>query len=88
MVECGGYSKQWPNVHMFPEETVQANIDLKSNLLLPIHWAKFCMSAHPWTEPIEKVLIESEKKNIKVTTPIIGESIVLGNNIPQSKWWK
>jgi L-ascorbate metabolism protein UlaG (beta-lactamase superfamily) len=40
MLECGQYDEQWPDIHMMPQETVQANIGLKSNLLMPIHWGR------------------------------------------------
>ncbi|MGD8293238.1 MAG: MBL fold metallo-hydrolase, partial [Desulfobacterales bacterium] len=40
-IECGAYGKGWPKVHMFPEQTVQAHLDLKGNVLHPIHWGTF-----------------------------------------------
>ena len=46
-IENGAYNVDWSNVHMFPDEVVQANIDLKSKVLFPIHWSKFDLSIHP-----------------------------------------
>ena len=34
--------------------TVQAHLDLRGKVLLPIHWGKFNLSIHAWTEPIER----------------------------------
>jgi hypothetical protein len=52
---------------MYPDETVQANIDLKSKVLFPIHWAKFDLSIHPWDELIIRITKEVEKKNLSIT---------------------
>jgi L-ascorbate metabolism protein UlaG (beta-lactamase superfamily) len=88
MLESGAYSKYWPYIHMMPEETVQAGIDLKGEILMPIHWGKFNLSIHPWTEPIERLLKEAKNKNVKVATPLIGDSFYIKAEIPQSKWWR
>ena len=56
ILECGQYNEQWPFIHMTPEQTVQAAIDLKAKILLPVHWGKFTLSLHPWYEPILAVL--------------------------------
>lgn len=32
------HDPRWSAIHMLPEETVQAHIDVKGELLLPIHW--------------------------------------------------
>lgn len=88
LLENGAYNNAWPNIHMMPEQTVQAHIDLKGQVLLPIHWAQFNLSLHPWTEPIERLLKESQNKNIHVATPLIGESFIVNEKIPSTTWWK
>ena len=35
LLECGAYSEYWPNIHMFPEETAQAAIDIRATTLMP-----------------------------------------------------
>lgn len=87
-LESGAYNKNWQAIHMMPEETVQAHQDLKGNVLLPIHWGKFNLALHHWKEPIERLLKKAGKMDVKVATPRIGEIIVLGRQLPQSKWWK
>jgi len=87
MLECGQYDEQWPEIHMMPEQTIQAAIDLKSKLMMPIHWGSFKLALHDWKEPIERAVIEAKKRNVKLVTPITGESILLHQQIPQSNWW-
>lgn len=88
MVECGQYNENWPNIHMMPEETVQANIDLRAKYLLPIHWGRFNLALHAWTDPAERVTAEAKKKNVNVITPIVGEIVSLSPPLPKTHWWE
>jgi len=88
ILECGQYNKHWPFIHMMPEQTAQAAVDLGAKLLLPVHWAKFTLSLHPWNEPIQRVLKKAFELGIAVTTPKIGEPVELGRPYPVSEWWK
>jgi len=87
-LECGAYGKSWPKVHMFPEQTVQAHLDLKGNVLHPIHWATFNLALHPWYEPMERLTAAANFKNIKTATPVVGETTVYGMSIPAARWWE
>ena len=86
-LECGQYGKYWPNIHMFPEQTVRAAADLKAELLFPVHWAKFQLSTHPWNDPIKRMVAEAEKRKIRYVSPKIGEPFVLGEDFQQEAWW-
>ncbi|KJD36368.1 membrane protein [Tamlana sedimentorum] len=77
MIECGQYNKMWPEIHMFPEETVQAGIDLNAKNIMPIHWGAFKLAMHTWTDPLERFITESEKLKVNYTIPIIGEFVHL-----------
>lgn len=87
MVECGQYNPDWPYIHMFPEQTAQAGIDLKTKVLFPVHWGKFILSDHAWTDSIERVQKAAKLQNLKLATPRIGEPIILHKSIPNSQWW-
>jgi L-ascorbate metabolism protein UlaG (beta-lactamase superfamily) len=87
-IECGAYGKGWPKVHMFPEQTVQAHLDLKGNVLHPIHWGTFNLALHPWYEPMERLAIAADFKNILIATPVVGETTVYGGNISSARWWE
>ena len=88
MMECGQYNEQWAHIHMTPEETIQASLDVQANTMMPIHWGAFKLALHEWTDPIERASKKAEELHVKMATPIIGEAIVLnGNSFPESKWW-
>ena len=88
MLECGQYDVQWPDIHMMPEEAVQANIDLNSKLFMPIHWGAFKLGLHSWKDPIERALKKADAMEVKLSTPKIGEPIILKESIPVSCWWE
>lgn len=89
MMECGQYNERWAAIHMLPEETVQAHEDVKGKLLLPIHWGAFTLSIHDWDDPAIRVTKEAERRGVRVTTPMIGESVPLsGDDYPTKRWWE
>lgn len=76
MIECGQYNKNWPNIHAMPEQSVQANIDLQGEKMMAIHWSKFQLSLHSWTEPIERARVEAKRLNVNLVEPQIGDVVV------------
>lgn len=88
MLEAGQYNLNWPNIHMMPEETITATKDLQAKVLMPVHWGKFSLALHSWDEPINRVTHEAHKQNVKITTPLIGEVVVLDSIYPDKAWWK
>ncbi|MBC8319491.1 MAG: MBL fold metallo-hydrolase [Bacteroidetes bacterium] len=88
LMECGQYNEDWKLLHMMPEEAVLASIDLKSKLILPIHWGAFTLAFHDWNDPIERITKKAHELNMPVTTPKIGEPVILGKTtFPSEKWW-
>jgi len=88
LLECGQYNAYWPYIHMFPEETVQAAIDLKAKFLMPVHWGKFSLAMHPWDEPIKRIVSAAAVKDFPLVTPKLGETIVLNQYMPTENWWQ
>jgi L-ascorbate metabolism protein UlaG (beta-lactamase superfamily) len=88
ILECGQYNEYWHYIHMMPDETVQAAIDLQAKKVMPVHWGKFSLSLHAWDEPIIRVITESRKKNVSIITPMIGEMVDLNSDVDYREWWK
>lgn len=89
LMECGQYDTRWHLAHMLPEETVQAHQDVGGKVLLPIHWGAFTLALHDWTDPIERALKAAASSGVLVTTPRIGQPVLLGDlNEPTEIWWK
>lgn len=91
-MECGQYDKRWAHIHMMPEETVQAHLDVRGRRLLPIHWAGFTLAFHDWNEPVERVIRAARQKQVDIVTPRIGEPVTLSSSVfdpdTSSVWWR
>ena len=68
-LENGAYSNDWSQIHMMPEESVQAALDLQAKLYFPIHWSKFDLAQHTWTDPIIRASKAADKLGVKIATP-------------------
>jgi L-ascorbate metabolism protein UlaG (beta-lactamase superfamily) len=88
LLECGAYNEDWIDIHMMPEQTAQAQLDVKGDLLIPIHWGKFNLALHTWRDPIRRLVKKSAELGTKVATPRIGEVVVLGSTVPTGRWWE
>jgi L-ascorbate metabolism protein UlaG (beta-lactamase superfamily) len=88
VLECGQYNTMWPYIHMMPEETAQASIDLHAKAFMPVHWGKFTLAMHSWKDPIERVVKKANELGAEITTPKIGEMVVLDHPLPNEKWWE
>lgn len=87
-LECGAYNERWANIHMMPEETVQAHLDLKGDILHPIHWGTFDQALHPWNEPMNRLITAAESAGVRTATPIVGSLTIYDTDIPSERWWK
>ncbi|GLX83784.1 hypothetical protein tloyanaT_00360 [Thalassotalea loyana] len=85
-LEDGAYNQDWAQIHMFPEQAVQAAIDLNAGLVLPIHWGKYDLARHRWTEPVERIKKAAREANVEVTTPVIGQ-VFRVDDYPKKSWW-
>lgn len=86
-IENGQYNTLWPDVHMQPEESLQALIDLDAEVFIPVHWGMFDLSLHHWSEPIVRTYTIAKNWDIPILTPRIGETVD-GLNQPDSPWWE
>ena len=88
LMECGQYNTKWKDIHMTPEQTVQAHRDLKGEVLIPMHWGKFNLALHPWKEPVTRLEEEASRLNVTWCTPMIGETVIVPGYLPHKEWWK
>ena len=88
LLECGQYNKNWPQSHMHPSQTAKAAVDLRASMIIPIHWAKFVESDHPWNEPIKLLLANTDSLHLPVAVPYIGQPYSIGSTPHLTKWWE
>ena len=89
LAECGQYDTAWANIHMFPEETVQAGIDAGTEWLVPIHWGSFSICNHAWDDPIRRVTAAAENRGLSLATPQIGQTVTFSEIASfMERWWE
>lgn len=87
-IENGAYNTMWPEVHMQPEETLQASLDVRARWLMPIHNGTFDLALHPWYEPFERITALARAANVNLATPMMGERLSLSQPVAGTPWWR
>ena len=88
MIETGAYNDLWSAIHMFPEQSVQAHIDVQGKVMMPIHNSTFDLSMHDWNEPMQRALDISEERGVTLVSPEIGQRLALAEPQPVKAWWQ
>lgn len=87
MIETGAYNTLWADIHMFPEQSVQAHIDLKGKVMMPIHNGTFDLAMHDWNEPMQQAMEISEQRGVTMVSPEFGQRVELSQPLPIKPWW-
>ncbi len=93
MMETGAYDKDWPDVHMTPEQTIRAHKELKGRKMIPVHNGTFDLAFHSWNDPFEQSVEIANREFIDILTPIMGQIITIENDESVNKardlfWWR
>ncbi|WP_444942889.1 MBL fold metallo-hydrolase [Microbulbifer sp. ZKSA006] len=88
LMETGAYNQLWSSIHMTPEQSVQAHLDLGGRAMLPIHNSTFDLALHDWYEPLERAQVAAKDQGVTLVTPIIGEAVRLHSPATTKAWWK
>jgi L-ascorbate metabolism protein UlaG (beta-lactamase superfamily) len=88
LMPVGAYNTVWPDIHMNPEDAVQAHVDVNGGLLVPIHWCTFRLAPHPWAEPIERLLAAAAAANVAVAVPKPGGRVDPTATAEFEPWWR
>ncbi|MGI5271307.1 MBL fold metallo-hydrolase [Nonomuraea sp. CA-218870] len=88
IMPIGAYSPSWPDVHMTPEEAVNATLDLGGKLLLPVHWATFTLATHPWAEPVDRLWREAKARDVPIVVPRPGQAVDTAAVPAPDGWWE
>jgi len=92
LIETGAYDNDWADIHMTPEQSVQAHLDVKGQVMVPVHNGTFDLAFHSWYEPMERVYAAARKSGATLLTPVFGQPISFAS-LPQhvdasGKWWR
>ncbi len=87
MMECGQYNDDWPEIHLFPEDSVKAAKDAGVKKAMPVHWGGFDLSyQHTWYDPVEDFQKHARQYNLDYCIPQIGQLFTTEESCTDD-WW-
>ncbi len=75
MLEVGGWDPAWGDMHLGPENALEAVAQLHAEVFLPIHWGTFRLAMHAWDQPAEVLYAQGSKSRSRLVMPKLGEPI-------------
>ncbi|CAA0101159.1 putative protein [BD1-7 clade bacterium] len=87
-IEAGAYNPAWRDMHMMPEDSIQAFQDVNANLMVPIHNGTFDLSIHAWMDPMEQISQLAQSQQIDYLLPMVGDIIDPCQLPAQVTWWR
>ncbi len=87
-MESGQYNVLWKEVHMLPEEAVQAYFDLRAKRFFPVHWAMFKLALHTWYDPIAQLQKAAIDKGVNLVSPKLGQTVIVNDEYKNEVWWE
>ena len=89
-VKIGAYGPgaSWVDIHMPPEQSVQAHQDLRAKRMFPLHWATFNLAYHAWDEPIRRTVAAARGAGVDLVTPRLGEWVDADRPFKSTPWWE
>ncbi len=87
LIKIGAYGRGWPDIHVDPEQAIELQRQVRSNLLMPVHWGTVNLSYHAWTEPAERLLAAAAESGTAVVIPRPGQMFEPASPPPPVRWW-
>lgn len=89
-IKIGDYGKDaaWESIHMVPEDSIRAHVDLGAKIFFPIHWGTFELSYHAWNEPIRRAEAAAAESDVTMVTPPLGDVFEFGESYENTRWWE
>lgn len=90
LMPIGAYDPAWSDIHLNPEEAVQAHLDLgNTGIFVPVHYATFNLATHGWDDPMERLLVAAEDEGVgSYAFPLPGQMFSSGNDTLHQTWWR
>jgi L-ascorbate metabolism protein UlaG (beta-lactamase superfamily) len=88
LIQVGAYSPYWPDIHMTPEEGIATHQAVRGGLMVPVHWGTFNLAMHSWAEPVERVLADADKNDVRMAVPRPGQLLDVSEPGSPDGWWR
>jgi L-ascorbate metabolism protein UlaG (beta-lactamase superfamily) len=88
MLEVGAYHEAWGEIHLGPENALEALALLGGGSFLPVHWGTFNLAIHAWDQPAETLVRLAPGKGARLLMPRLGEAVEPARAGLVDPWWR
>jgi L-ascorbate metabolism protein UlaG (beta-lactamase superfamily) len=88
MLEVGAFHPSWGDIHLGPQNALEALALLGGGAFLPVHWGTFALAMHDWDEPAETLLALGPKRGAQLLMPRLGEPVEPAQGNEAVPWWR
>ncbi len=88
MLEVGAFHPAWGDIHLGPDNALQALSLLGGGKFLPVHWGTFNLAIHAWDEPAETLLQRAPAHGAHLVMPRLGEPVEPSRAEGVVPWWR
>lgn len=84
-IPIGAYDEAWKDIHLNPEEGLDACKEVRGERMFPMHWGTFDLALHSWYDPIER--LHAAADGISLMSPPPGQWVTTQDE-PAPDWWQ
>jgi L-ascorbate metabolism protein UlaG (beta-lactamase superfamily) len=88
MLEVGAFHPSWGDIHLGPENALEALALLGGGAFLPVHWGTFNLAMHAWDEPAETLVSLAPGRGARLVMPRLGQPIEPAHVELVDPWWR
>jgi len=88
MLEVGAFHPAWGDIHLGPENALEAHRLLGGGVFLPVHWGTFNLALHAWDYPAEVLFKLGPRRNVQLLMPRLGEAVEPAREYGLQPWWR
>ncbi|MBH1963925.1 MAG: MBL fold metallo-hydrolase [Comamonadaceae bacterium] len=88
MLEVGAFHPAWGDIHLGPDNALEAAALLGNAPLLPVHWGTFALAMHSWDQPPERLIELAPKFGTRLVMPRLGEAVQPVQVDSVTPWWR
>ena len=88
MLEVGAFHPAWGDIHLGPDNALEALALLGGGSFLPVHWGTFDLAIHDWDQPAERLMELASSRDLHLLMPKLGAPIEPSRVERVEPWWR
>ncbi len=88
LLEVGAFHPAWGDIHLGPDNALQAFEWLGAKSFLPVHWGTFNLAMHAWDEPAEVLIERASSRDVHLLMPRLGDAVEPARFERVEPWWR